>query len=57
MKFFFFFFYFSSVSYYSLATTFKIHDILQTRQTTQPVILCSKLTIETLKQGMKYVQS
>ena len=24
---------------------------------TQPVITCSKLTIETLKQGVKYVQS
>ena len=25
--------------------------------TTQPAITCSKLTIETLKQGVKYVQS
>ena len=25
--------------------------------TTQPVITCSKLTIETLEQGVKYVQS
>ena len=24
---------------------------------TQPVITCSKLTLETLKQGAKYVQS
>ena len=26
-------------------------------QYTQPAITCSKLTIETLKQGVKYVQS
>ena len=25
--------------------------------TTQPAITCSKLTIETLEQGVKYVQS
>ena len=24
---------------------------------TQPVIICSKLTIETLEQGVKYIQS
>ena len=24
---------------------------------TQPTIICSKLTIETLEQGMKYVQN
>ena len=27
------------------------------RVITQPAILCSKLTIETLEQGVKYVQS
>ena len=26
-------------------------------QVTQPAIACSKLTIETLEQGVKYVQS
>ena len=26
-------------------------------KTTQPAITCSKLTIETLEQGVKYVQS
>ena len=28
-----------------------------TSRTTQPAITCSKLTIETLEQGVKYVQS
>ena len=28
-----------------------------TWNTTQPVITCSKLTIETLEKGVKYVQS
>ena len=28
-----------------------------TETTAQPAITCSKLTIETLKQGVKYVQS
>ena len=27
------------------------------RETSQPTITCSKLTIETLEQGVKYVQS
>ena len=27
------------------------------RQTSQPTFSCSKLTIETLEQGVKYVQS
>ena len=26
-------------------------------ETTQPAITCSKLTVETLEQGVKYVQS
>ena len=30
--------------------------ILQT-EPTQPAITCSKLTIETLEQGVKYIQS
>ena len=30
---------------------------LTIRQTTQPTITCSKLTIETVEQGVKYVQS
>ena len=32
-----------------------IHDSKET-QNTQPTITCSKLTIETLEQGVKYVQ-
>ena len=34
---------------------FLIGDIV--KSTTQPAITCSKLTIETLEQGVKYVQS
>ena len=30
---------------------------VQYEDSTQPAITCSKLTIETLEQGMKYVQS
>ena len=29
----------------------------QTRKALQPAITCSKLTIETLEQGVKYAQS
>ena len=29
----------------------------KTKVTSQPAITCSKLTIETLEQGVKYVQS
>ena len=29
----------------------------ETKDTPQPAIACSKLTIETLEQGVKYVQS
>ena len=35
---------------------FRLVFICQT-QITQPAITCSKLTIETLEQGVKYVQS
>ena len=31
--------------------------ILATDVTSQPAITCSKITIETLEQGVKYVQS
>ena len=31
--------------------------ISEQKKATQQVITCSKLTIETLEQGMKYVQS
>ena len=31
--------------------------LISKRHTTQPVVTCSKLTIETLEQGVKYVQS
>ena len=39
--------------------THKIHINLQkdALATTQPAITCSKLTIETQEQGVKYVQS
>ena len=30
---------------------------MRTKKPTQPAIVCSKLTIETLEQGVKYVQS
>ena len=33
------------------------HSYCQWSQITQPAITCSKLTIETLEQGVKYVQS
>ena len=35
----------------------KIIEVLQIYLKTQPAIACSKLTIETLEQGVKYVQS
>ena len=35
----------------------KIATDKKTKETTQPAITCSKLTIETLEQGVKYVQS
>ena len=40
----------------------KFHFNRKTKETneiiyTQPAITCSKLTIETLEQGVKYVQS
>ena len=35
---------------------YRLVFIYQT-QITQPAITCSKLTIETLEQGVKYVQS
>ena len=35
-----------------------IEAAIETRSTaSQPAIICSKLTIETLEQGVKYVQS
>ena len=33
------------------------HLFYQHKATTQPAITCSKLTIETLEQGVKYAQS
>ena len=33
------------------------HNFKTLRMITQPAITCSKLTIETLEQGVKYVQS
>ena len=33
------------------------HAVRLSRVSTQPAFTCSKLTIETLKQGVRYVQS
>ena len=38
-------------------TTISLNDCNSTNVHTQPAITCSKLTIETLEQGVKYVQS
>ena len=38
-------------------TTIALNDCNSTKVHTQPAITCSKLTIETLEQGVKYVQS
>ena len=38
-------------------TTISLNDCNSTKVHTQPTITCSKLTIETLEQGVKYVQS
>ena len=35
----------------------KYEKVYITLKVTQPAITCSKLTIETLEQGVKYVQS
>ena len=35
----------------------KVDNPKLTEEATQPAIACSKLTIETLEQGVKYVQS
>ena len=37
--------------------TSLISNVNALTQFTQPTIICSKLTIETLEQGVKYVQS
>ena len=38
-------------------TTISLNDCNSTKVHTQSAITCSKLTIETLEQGVKYVQS
>ena len=38
-------------------TTISLNDCNSTKVHTQQAITCSKLTIETLEQGVKYVQS
>ena len=35
----------------------KVYDSCSNYLLTQPAFTCSKLTIETLEQGVKYVQS
>ena len=35
----------------------NMSNVKQRQQSTQPAFTCSKLTIETLEQGVKYVQS
>ena len=42
---------FSKIKYFGNDFSFSKNDI------SQPTITCSKLTIETLEQGVKYVQS
>ena len=37
--------------------TLSIFILMGAKVTTQPVFTCSKLTVETLEQGVKYVQS
>ena len=34
-----------------------VNELTNPVQTSQPAFTCSKLTLETLEQGMKYVQS
>ena len=41
----------------SKITFAKYYHYQETLKTNQPAITCSKLTIETLEQGVKYVQS
>ena len=45
------------VIYFLSKTTISLNDCNSTKVHTQPAITCSKLTIETLEQGVKYVQS
>ena len=41
-----------------IAVPIIFFEVLQLNaQNTQPTVTCSKLTIETLKQGVKYLQS
>ena len=40
-----------------LVMSFVLQYIFDLQILTQPAIACSKLTIETLEQGVKYVQS
>ena len=52
--------YFNRNSYYSnYSIVYKIscHNLHRNRSLSQPAITCSKLTIETLEQDVKYVQS
>ena len=35
----------------------RAHVICSTKELSQPEIICSKLTEETLEQGVKYVQN
>ena len=47
----------SSLGYFYYHTFEYEKSILSLKVCTQPAIACSKLTIETLEQGVKYVQS
>ena len=35
----------------------NLNGLIEGRELTQPAITCLKLTIETLEQGVKYIQS
>ena len=41
----------------SLSSIDIVCDLKRSHKFSQPAITCSKLTIETLEQGVKYVQS
>ena len=46
---------FSILFFAQRGTIIKVYNL--SNQLSQPAITCSKLTIETLEQGVKYVQS
>ena len=47
----------SMLSFFSKPAIFRFTPFWNEELITQPAITCSKLTIETLEQGVEYVQS